>query len=114
MAQTHLQFDQRVNNLGRKHQSMSRGYVTRMRPDGLIVARPYRTQSRFPYKYTILFFVALFVFKGFLIASLGPETYNERVGKLENGTVVEKVGAWGMQIEPVSSFVATKIGPVLR
>lgn len=114
MAQTRVQFDQRVNNLGRKHNALSRGYITRMRHDGLIVARPYRPQSRIPYKYAIVFLVALFAFKGFLIASLGPDAYGERVRKLENGTVVEKVGAWGMQIEPVSSYIATKIGPVLR
>lgn len=114
MAQSQLLFDQRVHNLDRKHNAMSRGYVTQMRSDGLIVARPQRQQSWLPYKYTILFLATLFAFKGFLIASLGAAGYSERVAKLENGTVVEQVGAWVMQIEPVSSFVATEIGPILR
>lgn len=114
MVQHHFEFDQRVNNLGRKHRAMSRGYVTRMRSDGLIVARPYRAQARFPVKPVLLFLLAFVAFKGFLIANLGPDAYSERVSKLENGTVVERAGAWVMQIEPVSNLIAQEIGPILR
>lgn len=114
MDQSHLQFDQRINQLGRKHNALSRGYVARMRPDGLIVARPYRKQSRFPFKMVFVFLLAIIAFKGFLIASLGPDAYSERVGKLENGTMVEQAGAWVMQIDPVSDLIAQQIGPILR
>ncbi len=114
MDQTHLQFNQRVASLGRKHHALSHGYVARMRPDGLIVARPRRNQSRISLRMVVLFLLALLAFKGFLIASLGPDAYNERVGKLQNGTMVEKVGAWVMQIEPASDLIAQQIGPILR
>jgi len=62
----------------------------------------------------ILFLLALLAFKGFLIASLGPDAYNERVDKLQNGTMIEKAGAWVMHIEPASDFIAQQIGPILR
>ena len=114
MVQNHLQFDQRVNNLGRKHRALSRGYVTRMRSDGLIVARPRRPQSRIPLRSVILFLLAFTVFKGFMIASIGPDGYNERVAKLGSGTVVEQAGAWVMQIEPLSNAIAETMGPILR
>jgi hypothetical protein len=114
MGQSHIQFDQRVNNLGRKHNALSRGYVTRMRPDGLIVARPHRKQSRISLKVVFRFLLAFLAFKGFLIASLGPDGYGDRVNKLENGTVVEKAGAFVMQMDPVSNLIAQQIGPILR
>jgi hypothetical protein len=114
MGQSHLQFDQRVTNLGRKHHALSRGYVARMRPDGLIVARPYRNQSHFPYRVVFFFLVAFVAFKGFLIASLGPDAYTDRVSRLQDGTMVEVAGAWAMQTDPVSDLVAQQIGPILR
>ncbi|MFT4962554.1 MAG: hypothetical protein ACI92Z_003653 [Paracoccaceae bacterium] len=114
MVQHHLEFDQRVISLGRKRRALSRGYVTRMRSDGLLVARPYRTRPRIPVKALILFVMAFVVFKGFLIANIGSDAYSERVAKLENGTVVEQAGAWVMQSDPVSDMVAQQIGPILR
>lgn len=114
MDQSHLQFDQRIKSLGRKHRALSRGYITRMRPDGLIVARPRRVQSRIPLKSVILFLLAFTAFKGFMMASIGPDAYGERVVKLQNGTPVEQAGAWVMQSEPLSRMIAEKIGPILR
>ena len=114
MAQSQVQFDQRLRRLGRKHRAMSRGYTTRMQPDGLIVAKPHRAPSRISGRSVLLFLAAFILFKGFLYANLGPETYNERVNRLQSGTVVEKAGAFVMQADPVSQLVAQKMGPILR
>jgi len=114
MADSHLQFDNRLRKLSRKHQAMSRGYTTRMRSDGLIIAVPQRQRSRIPPQAIFLFFAAIIGFKAFLIASLGPVTYSDRVLRLQDGTWVEKAGAFVMQIDPASEWVATKIGPIFR
>ena len=47
MAQGHLDFDERLRRVGRKHRAMAQGYTFRMRPDGLMVATPYH-RSRPP------------------------------------------------------------------
>ncbi|MEM7091105.1 MAG: hypothetical protein AAF496_16220, partial [Pseudomonadota bacterium] len=73
---------------------MSRGYVARMRQDGLIVVKPRRAKLAISPKSILIFVMAFFVFKGFLLSSLGPTTYDERLASLSEGTAGEKAGAW--------------------
>lgn len=114
MAKTQLQFDERLRLLSRKHQAMSRGYVTRMQPDGLIVAQPKRRSVRVSARAVFLFLAAFIGFKAFLVANLGPLAYDDRLARLEAGTLVEKAGAFVMQADPLTMYVALKIGPILR
>jgi len=114
MVHDQLHFDERLRRLERKHRAMSRGYTTRMQPDGLIVAKPKRAQVRISGRSMLLFALAFIAFKGFLIANLGELGYEERVDRLSDGTLVEKAGAFVMQIDPLSQFAAEQIGPILR
>lgn len=114
MVENQLLFNQRVQRLAKKHDAMSRGYKTRMRKDGLIVMKPRRSRPGVSLRAIVLFIGALLMFKGFLLANLGPEGYSERVAKLSEGTPVERAGAWVMQPDPVSVFIAEQTGPVLR
>lgn len=114
MAENQLQFDERLRRLERKHRAMSRGYTTYMQPDGLIVAKPKRAQVRISGRSILLFVMAFIAFKGFLIANLGPLGYEERLARLDSGTVVEQGGAFVMQIDPASQFIAEQIGPIFR
>jgi len=114
MANYQLQFDQRLNLLARKHRALSRGYVTRIQADGLIVARPRRTSARLPRKAVFLFLLAFFGFKAFLVANLGPQAYDDRLARLQAGTVVEKGGAFVMQADPLTMYLAQQIGPIMR
>jgi len=45
---------------------------------------------------------------------VGPVTYDDRLSVLDSGTGVEQVGAWMMQIDPATVFLADQIGPILR
>lgn len=114
MDDSQLKFQARLRPLMRKHDAMSRGYVTRMRPDGLIVVKPRRAQSRISGRSILLFLGAFLVFKGFLLASLGAETYNDRIARLKDGSFVEKAGGFVMQADPVSQAIAQKLWPLLR
>ncbi len=114
MAKDQLQFNQRLQLLTRKHRAMSQGYTTHIQPDGLIIARPRRARPRISLRPVLVFLVAMVAFKGFLIANLGPLAYEERLDRLQQGTVVEQAGAFVMQIDPLSRYAADKIGPVLR
>jgi len=114
MIHNYAEFDQRVRKLDRKHRAMAQGFVTRLRKDGLIVVTPKRTKFRFPLKQLCVLFAAVILYKAFLLANLGPETYGERVTRMAEGTVVEQIGAAFMQIDPASEYLASQIGPVLR
>ena len=108
-----LQFDKRLRRINRKHARMQRGVIASVNHDGLIIARPRRTAPRFPVRGMILLLAAFFVFKGGLYAYLGPITYNERVGTLASGTQVEQAGAWAMQADPVTIWIAQNLQPLL-
>ena len=114
MVHDQMHFDERLRRLERKHRAMSRGYTTRMLPDGLIIAKPKRTQVRISGRSILLFVLAFIAFKGFLVPNLGVMGYEERLDRLNNGTLVEKAGAFVMQIDPLTQFAAEQIGPILR
>jgi len=114
MVEDQLHFDERLRRLERKHRAMSRGYTTHMQSDGLIVAKPKRARVRISGRSILLFSLAFIAFKGFLIANLGSLAYEERLARLENGTLVERGGAFVMQIDPISQLVAEQIGPIFR
>lgn len=114
MAQINADFDRRLRRLGKKHRAMARGYTASMRPDGLIVMQPRRARSRISPRALFIFMMCFFAFKGLLIASIGIAGYEDRVQSLRTGTPVEQVGAWVMQTEPLSMWIAEQIGPVLR
>ena len=112
VVETKTRFEKRVSALGRKHRAMSNGYTTVLRDDGLIVVRPRRRPRRFfPLKGTLALVAGFFLFKALMLSSLGEITYNERVAKLNQGTIVEKGGAWVMQTEPVTYFLAGFLEP---
>ncbi len=114
MAKKQLQFNDRLRLLDRKHRAMSHGYVTRVQPDGLIIAKPRRQPIRISGRAVLVFVLAFIGFKAFLVANLGPLTYDERLARLNAGTVVEQAGAFVMQADPVTMYVAEQIGPILR
>ncbi|WP_237215610.1 hypothetical protein [Ruegeria lacuscaerulensis] len=113
MTGKQLEFDQRVHRLNKKHAKLSRGYRATMRKDGLVVMRPQRVQSAVPAKVLLMCLVGFFAFKTFLLASLGPSAYEYRVDSLSQGTSVEQAGAWIMQIDPISAFLAAQVSSYL-
>lgn len=114
MGEHRDQFQARLKQINRKHEAMSGGYSAKLRPDGLLVVKPHRVQSRVSARTLIFFTAAFLVFKGFLMAALGFGSYDERVQTLALGSGLERAGAFIMQADPVSVFLAQKIGPVLR
>ena len=113
-VETHDHFVNRLTQLGRKHEKMTRGYSTKVGKDGLITVTTKRSRRGFPIKGLFLLVLGFFAFKAFMLASVGPVTYNERLAKLENGTIIEQAGAKVLGIDPVTEAIASVAGPVLR
>ena len=115
MANANLQnFDSRLRRISRRHRKMATGYVTSVNHDGLIIARPRRHAPRFPWKGMTLTIVLLLLFKGFLYLNLGGITYDARVEKLKEGTVIEQAGAFAMQADPATVWVAAQLQSLLN
>lgn len=113
-VETYDHFTKRLNTLGRKHAKMTRGYSTKVGKDGLITVVTKRQRRGFPIKGLIVAVIGFFAFKAFMLAAVGPVTYNERLAKLEKGTVIEQAGAKVLGIDPVTNMLASVTGPVLR
>ena len=112
MTGKQLEFGQRVTRLNKKHQKLNRGYRASMRSDGLVVMKPQRMRSAIPARVLVMALIGFFAFKAFLLSHLGAATYQNRVDSLHAGTSVEKAGAWIMQSEPVSEFLALQINKI--
>lgn len=100
------QFARRVDKLAKRHRAMASGYSASIEDDGLIVVKPRRVQFRFPLRGFVLLMAIFMGFKGFMYASLGEVEYRDRLAVLQNGTSLEKAGAFVMGIDPVSDVVA--------
>ncbi|MEP5730574.1 MAG: hypothetical protein ABJL67_14520 [Sulfitobacter sp.] len=117
MVETRDHFENRLNTLGRKHQKMTHGFTTKIDKNGLLVATPVRRtriRGMGPVKIFALIAIGFFGFKAFTLASIGPVTYNERLAKLENGTMVEQAGAMLLAIDPVTEAMVGSVAPVVR
>ena len=112
MQESDKAFQNRLSHLRRKHKAMANGYSAHLQADGLIVVRPKRPRRRYPVRAVLLIFLGFFAFKAFMLSSLGEITYNERVAKLGNGTAIEQGGAWIMQVDPVTQFLAGFMQPL--
>ncbi|GKY87263.1 hypothetical protein [Sinisalibacter aestuarii] len=111
MSEANFQdFQRRLREIDQRHKRLSVGYVRLVERDGLLVpvdAKPMR--RRFNPRGVAIILAMFLVFKGFLLFYLGPGTYASRVGALEEGTVFERMGAWIMQADPVTHWIATQI-----
>jgi hypothetical protein len=114
MSKDRDQFQSRLKQIDRKHNALSAGYSARMQPDGLLVMKPRRVQSRFTGRTLVYLLVIFLLFKGFLMAALGGATYDARVQRLTTGNTVEQAGAFVMQRDPLSALIADQVAPMLR
>jgi len=109
----YVKFNKRLRSIDRNHRKLSRGYVQLVERDGILVPHSRRTARRgFPFRGLLLTLAVFLVFKGFLLAQLGPITYEGRVDKLAVGNAVEQAGAWAMTADPITVWVAGQLAPL--
>ncbi|MEM6386224.1 MAG: hypothetical protein AAF718_08320 [Pseudomonadota bacterium] len=112
-ASQHSEFDRRMRRITRRHTQLSRGYVTSVNDDGLVVAKPKRKFSRGTLRGIAIVVVMLMLFKAVLFSQLGASAYGERINALNEGSFFEKAGAVFMSADPITVWLAGKIGGYL-
>lgn len=105
-------FDKRQKTVRRKHARMARGYRNTLDKRGLIRQVPDNKIPAVALRLLVLVTLAFIGFKVLLLAGLGPETYQERVGRLAGGSGFERAGAAIMQIDPATGWLARQAGPL--
>ncbi|MBS0125560.1 hypothetical protein [Thetidibacter halocola] len=113
MEDTLRDFRKRQQNLRRKHERMARGYVTGIDQNGLIVQTPDSKTGGRVLRLLVMLVAGFIGFKILLLAGLGPEQYSLHVTQLKSGSTGEQVGAWFMQIDPLSALLAGYLSPLL-
>jgi len=101
-----LEFGQRLRSIERQHRKLASGFVTSVTEDGLLIAQPRKKSSATPLRGLFLAMFILLAFKAYLYGQLGPATYNDRVVMLEQGTVLERIGAYAMKADPVTVWIS--------
>lgn len=112
-ASQYDEFDRRMRRITRRHTQLSKGYVTSVNDDGLVVARPRRRISRGTLRGVAIVMIVLMVFKGFLHNQLGAADYLQRVEALSNGSFFEKAGAVLMAPDPITIWLSGQFAAYL-
>ncbi|MFP4273656.1 MAG: hypothetical protein ACLFRU_01410 [Paracoccaceae bacterium] len=109
----YLDFDKRLRRIDRKRRKLARGQVPYVDRNGLVTYRP-RRGFRLPLRGLVMFALGFIGFKAVVLANLGPQIYADRVDQLAAGTVVEKAGAWLMQADPATMWIALQLWPLFH
>jgi len=112
---SYVKFNKRLRKIDGRHRKQADGYVQMVERDGILVPKSRRSARRrnFPFRGVLLTLAVFFVLKGLMLAHFGPTSYGERVEKLARGSAVEQAGAWAMQADPATVWIADQISPFL-
>lgn len=108
------EFDRRMRRIHRRHSKLSHGYVTSINDDGLVVAKPARRGRNATARAAVIVIALILVFKGVVLAQLGPQAYADRVAALKAGSGFDKAGAFIMQPDPITIWIADKAVSLVR
>ena len=106
-------YRRREEALRRKHERMAKGYVTKLDKNGTYVQVPDNKAGGLSLR-IVLWAALVFVgFKVMVLSGLGEASYLANVETLAQGSPYERVGAWLMQIDPVTSNLAAVVSLVM-
>lgn len=108
------EFERRMRRINRRHSKLSQGYVTAVNSDGLVVAKPQRRSNRGMLRGLAMIVIVMMLFKGFLHAQLGAQSYQDRIEALAAGTVIEQAGAYFMVADPITLWISSKVVSLVR
>lgn len=107
-------FNARLRRIHSHHARLDRGYVGKVRSDGLIVFRPRRRRAAIPWRGFLYLGLGFVFFKAVLFAYLGDAAYEARVVQLAGGHGLERAGAVVMRPDALTRRIALHIAPILR
>jgi hypothetical protein len=114
MAYVSAPFEKRLRRIVRTNNRMANaGVVHKMKPDGLVVAKPRVYAPRFPWRGMVLLIAAVFVFKGYVHYALGAADFDQRIASLSQGTLFEQVGGLAMHADPITLTISQMLSKVV-
>lgn len=105
-------FDQRLRRISKERTQLASGRKRyKVGKDGLI--RPHRRvaiRPNVPMRILVVLIGCFVVFKSILLLKLGEQTYVDRLDNLNPDHLVDKVGGFMMQLEPLTRGVSYVLG----
>ncbi|MCA0919451.1 hypothetical protein [Pseudooceanicola nanhaiensis] len=115
-VKTTRSFEERIRSIDRNRQTMdANGYRAVMGRDGLLQMKAKRRMPRLMLPLRLLLAAAIMVtvFKVFLLLRLGEGEYLAHLDSLHAGGIVERAGAWVMQADVVTLWLAQLFAPIV-
>lgn len=110
----HASFERRLARIDQIHAAgggfeatgtLGRAYFDSHRP---------KERRAFPWRGLALVFLGMLLFKGAILAQVGPETYAHRVAVLAEGNTAEQLGAWVLRADAPTEFIAAQLHSLLH
>jgi hypothetical protein len=103
-------FDRRLERLDERKAALEAGHRTELDESGLIKLIPTGERRRqinrmIPLRAAMIIAGVLLTLKGFLLYKLGFGVYTSKVASMARGDTMDQIGAWIMQVEPVTLAV---------
>lgn len=111
-------FDRRLEQLEEKKASLDEGHRLAVDETGLMKLIPTGARRRqirraIPLRAMMIMAGVLLSFKGFLLYQLGFGVYTAKVAGMQQGDTVDQIGAYLMQIDPVTVWVYETLSVLL-
>lgn len=103
-------FDQRLEKLAEKKAALNEGHRLEVDESGLMKLTPTGARRRkigrmIPLRAMMIIAAVLLTFKAFLLHQLGFSVYTAKVAGMAKGDTVDQVGAYLMQVDPVTLWI---------
>jgi hypothetical protein len=106
-------FARRSKSVEDSHRRLADGYVQKVNKNGIVELVPRRSFSLGPLRLIMLMVLVAIGFKAFILANIGEAAYLEKLTYFEIGSLGERAGAWLMQIDPATAWLAGQISAFL-
>lgn len=98
-----------VATMGYKTSARMSRSIESFNHDGMEIARRRTHRRVLPVRPFLLFALAVFAFKIFLVLQMGQASYGAKMAVLAEGTTMEQVAAKVMALDPVSQWIVDEI-----
>lgn len=105
----YVKFDKRLRDIERRHRRAAAGYVRLEERNGVLIPVETvrnRQHRRFSPRVLLMILAGFLLFKGVVLANIGPIAYNARLDTLANGHWAEQIGAWVMYPDAITLWIA--------
>ena len=114
MRDGYANFDRRLEQLEERKAALIDGHRVEVDNTGLMTMRPTGQHVRkvnrlLPLRAFMIMAATLLCFKAFLLYSIGFNTYTSKVVAMRQGDTTDQIGAYLMQIDPVTLWLHSVI-----